>query len=81
MNFFTELSEILIVAVQTKKRHIFTMRLANNRNYLHISTVPPAASIAAFAFSLTALTLKVSLAFSSPLPRILTLSVLANQVR
>ena len=47
--------------------------------YFTISTVPPAASIAALAFSLTAFTLKVNLLFSSPLPSIFTLSVLADQ--
>ncbi len=44
-------------------------------NYFTISTEPPAASIAAFAFSLTAFTLKVNLLFNSPLPKIFTLSV------
>ena len=40
------------------------MRLCKLRkNYFTISTVPPAASMAVFAFSLTAFTLKVSLAF------------------
>lgn len=44
-------------------------------NYFTISSVPPAASIAALAFSLAAFTLKVSLVFSSPLANILTVSV------
>ena len=47
----------------------------NNGNYLMISTVPPAASIMDLAFSLTAFTLKFTLAVIAPFPRIFTLSV------
>lgn len=43
--------------------------------YCNRLTVPPAASIADFAFPLIAFTLKLSVAFISPLPSILTLSV------
>ena len=44
------------------------MRLASIGNYFNISMVPPAASIAAFAFSLTAFTLKANFAFKFTIP-------------
>ena len=46
-----------------------------SENYFIISKVEPDASIAAFAFALTAFILKLSFVFSSPLPNTLTLSV------
>jgi len=51
------------------------MRLESYCNYFIISTLPPAVSIATFAFSLIAFTLKESLAFNSPVAKIFTLSV------
>src|SRR5690349_452156 len=48
-------------------------------NYFKISTLPPAASMADFAFSLIAFTLKSNLVFISPLPKIFTLSDLLTR--
>ena len=47
------------------------MRPANIVKLFQYFTVPPAASIAALAFSLTAFTLKVNFVFISPLPKFL----------
>ena len=53
------------------------MRLDKYRKiYFKISTLPPAASMASFAFALTAFTLNGSAVFNSPSPNIFTLSVL-----
>ena len=54
-------------------KHILLLQY--NQIYFTTSTEPPAASIADLAFSLIAFTLKLSLAFNSPLARIFTLSV------
>jgi hypothetical protein len=57
-----------------KIKDAFNARWQISGIYFTISTVPPAASMAALAFALTAFTLKVNLPFNSPLPSILTLS-------
>src|SRR6185503_3636668 len=70
-NFFTDAERFKYVK---QKRRIQHAPLQVTENQARISIEPPAASIAAFAFSLTAFTLKVNLPFTSPLPNIFTLS-------
>lgn len=56
MNFFTDDNQFIICK---KVKNAGDCVLQISENYLTISTVPPAASMADLAFSLTALTLKV----------------------
>ena len=67
INFFTELSKFNCCYSKNGKQISI--------NYLTISIVPPAASIAPLAFLLIAFTLKGILAFKTPFPKIFTLSV------
>src|ERR1017187_5846697 len=71
MSFFTN---VVIFYLDTiNKKDAFFMRLCKlHKNYFRISIVPPASSMAAFAFALTAFTLKAILLFSSPLPSTFT---------
>ena len=72
MNFFTEFNQFSYLQ---KIKDAFSCAAQISGNYLTISTVPPAASIAVLALALIAFTLKVKLPFNSPFPNILTLSV------
>ena len=57
-----------------QKRRIKHAPLQVTENQARISIEPPAASMAALAFSLTAFTLNASLLLISPFPNIFTLS-------
>src|SRR5688500_18207318 len=67
IRFFTEDKSLRFA------KHILLLQY--NQIYFTTSTEPPAVSMADFAFSLIAFTLKVSLAFNSPLAKIFTRSV------
>ena len=72
MNFFTELSRFNYLQCRFRKQISII--------YLTISTVPPADSIAPFAFSLTAFTLKGMFAFNTPFPKNFYSIILADKI-